>query len=226
MRCEKCNVELYGDVDICPLCHNKILLTEEEKKQIKPLYYPPKSTKKKIHKHLTPKAIYLFVACIIFIACVTTNYLTSTTFLWCYLVGASLLYGFVILAHTVLSHSGVGVKIFIQGASIALLCWIFEIIIKRPNLTFDYSLPIVLTVVILVIAGFLIFTAKRNRSLIISSIMLCLLGYLPIILFAFGVTNVLLPSLITAILASINLVGTIAFGIFDIKEQFSKVFHI
>lgn len=254
MRCEKCNINLYGDVDICPLCHNKIiskketLLADQNNNVIEgeqtnnsastkavdspiastsvALYYPPKRAKKHIHTHFTLNSIYLFVSMLIFLACITINYLLDTSFLWCYLVGAAALYGYIIIAHTVQSHSGVGTKIFVQGCSVAFLSWLVQIIIHKKNLIFNYNLPIILGCLILVLAGFLIFTARHNRSLLLSSILLSLIGYIPIILYACGVATVLIPSLITAILASITLIGTVAFGIFDLREQFSKVFHI
>lgn len=220
MRCDKCNIEVTCDTVICPLCHEKLTDRTPE-----PLKFPKKQPAKHIHKHFTVKTIYLFISMIIFLICLTVNYMTATDYLWCYIVGLTLAYGFFLICHTIESRFSVGVKIIMQLGVIVLLLYLTQLILGEFVWITDYAMPIVLIISILVEGGFVIFQALHNRSSFISAIVISLFGYVPIILYAADVTGIFWMAITSAIVASVCIIGALTFGLTDIGAEFKKKFH-
>lgn len=223
MRCKYCNVELYGDNNICPLCHNKI--EENNNEELKKPYYPPKQKHKKNIYIYKINSFYIILSLAIFLICITINYLTSTNILWCYMVGIVLFYGYILFRHTIQSHSGVGSKIFIQGLSIWAVLAVFNTQIDSDLFIFNYALPIIIALSIIVQVICLLILFKKDRSLFLSTITLSICGFLPIILYGIKISNILLPSLLTAVLSSIVIITTFILGYKDIKNQAKRLFH-
>lgn len=224
MRCKYCNVEVYGDSEICPLCHQK-LGEDGEKTTLKAPYYPPKN------KHKSPPISYIryglygIISLVIFAICIAINYTLTPDILWCYLVGTGLLYLYILARYTIQSHSGVGAKIFTQALSIIVILWVTETVFGGKNATLNYALPIVIALSIITSTIVLAFLHRQYRSLYLSTVMMCIFGYIPIILFACGVAKVLVPALITTIISSIVLIIALLAGRKYITEEFKKIFH-
>lgn len=220
MRCNKCNVEVKNG-NICPLCHQKLDIDD-----IKIVTdYPPKRAKQKLPLRFLPKTIYLFVAIVTAISCIIANYCITPSVLWCWFIVATLTYGYLLIANTIYSNTEIGAKIFLQGASLIALCYIYEAIFKTAVAT-SYCLPIIISFMIIVSGGLLILFFKHNRSLFVSCNLISILGFIPIILYACKVTNVLAPAIISAVFGGITLILSLGFGIKRLKEQYSKVFHM
>lgn len=221
MRCEKCNVQI-GDNNICPICHSKL----DENKVTINNNYPPKQKPRPLPPKISVKNIYLIVAVAIAAICILTCYLVKPlTYHWCWFVVAILVYGYLLIANTIFSHSEIGAKIFLQGASLIALSYIFDAVFGTKIAT-DYSLPIIISLMIITAALNLIIFYTHNRSLFVSCIFMSLLGFLPIILYVSNMTAMLVPAIIPAVLGGITLTFDIAFGIKKLKEQLSKVFHL
>lgn len=219
MRCNKCNLEIK-DGNVCPFCHQVV---DGNPPQIKS-EYPPKQKKRQLPLRLSVKNIYLVIAVILAIVCITTNYLTNREVLWCWFIFAVFAYGYLLIANTIYSVTEIGAKIFLQGASLIGLSYIYDAIFDTSFST-SYCLPIIITSMIIVSGGLLILKSKFNKSLYLSNGLLSLLGFIPIILYATNCTDVMTPAIISAVCGGICLIATIIFGVKLLKEQSFKVFH-
>lgn len=220
MRCKKCNIQVDCNTIICPLCHEK--LSEREPL---PMAFPVKTPKKPIHTHFTVETIYLFVSLLVFVTCITVNYLTSTTILWCYVVGLGLAYGYFLIKHTIFSHYSVGVKIFWQLIVIIGVMFLTQFIININGWMQEFVLPILLIISIIIQATFIIVQAKIYRANFLSAILISVLGFIPISLWGLNIVDTLWPQLTCALVSSVSLIGIISFGLTDIREEISKKFH-
>ena len=219
MRCNKCNVEVKNS-NVCPFCH-QVLDDNEPNIQSE---YPPKQEKRPLPLRLSPKNIYLVIALIASLICIIVNYFTERDVLWCWFMIAVFAYGYLLIANTIYSATEIGAKIFLQGASIVSLAYIYEAIFKT-NIATGYCLPIIITSMIIVSGCLLIIHYKHNKSLFVSCGLISLLGFIPIIIYACKATSVLIPAIICAVIGGITLLSSIIFGIKHLKEQYSKVFH-
>lgn len=222
MRCDKCNVEI-GESNICPLCHQKL---DEHPNVHIVNNFPPKQKHRPLPPKISVKNIYLIVALVLSIICILACYLVKPfTYHWCWFVFALLAYGYLLIANTIFSNSEIGAKIFMQGGFLIALGYIFDAIFVTAIAT-SYLLPIIISLMIAISGLNLIIFYKHNRSLFVSCNFISLLGFIPIILYACGVTTVLIPAIISAVLGGLTLTLSIAFGLKRLKEQFAKVFHM
>ena len=221
MRCNNCNVEI-GESNICPLCHQ---IADKDNVTVVKCEYPPKQEKRPLPLRVSPRNIYLIVGIIASIISIIVCYITHSTVLWCWFVVPLLAYGYLLIGNTIFSNTEIGTKIFLQGAVLTALCYIYESIFKTHVAT-GYCLPIIITSMIIISGTMLILFYKHNRSLFVSCNFISLLGFIPIILFASGVTDILIPAIISAAVAGFTLICSVAFGLKRLKEQFEKVFHL
>lgn len=220
MRCNNCGVEI-GDNNICPLCQMIVDGTVVEIKN----EYPPKQEKRPLPLKVSPKNIYLIVALIASIISIIVCYMTASTTLWCWFMVAVFAYGYLLIGNTIYSNSEIGAKIFLQGACLISLCYIYEANFKT-NVATSYCLPIIITFMIIISGAMLTIFYKHNKSLFVSCNFISLTGFLPIILYACNITTILVPAVISAIVGGITIICNLTFGIKKLKEQFSKVFHL
>lgn len=220
MKCNKCNVEI-GDSNICPLCHS---IAGNNEHIIIKNNYPPKQGKRPLPLKLSPKTIYLIIALIASVACIIANYLTKTNVLWCWFMVSVFAYGYLMIANTIFSNTEFGAKIFLQGAALIALSYIYDAVFKTKVAT-NYCLPIIISAMIIINGALLLIYHKHNLSLFVSSIFISLLGVLPIILYACKVITILAPPVVAVVLGGISFILVIAFSAKQLKVQFKKVFH-
>lgn len=224
MRCKYCGIEIDSKTKICPLCHEKL----EDYDETLPEVFPAKKPKRHIHSHFTLGKIYTFSSIIVFLISVTVNYLTDKRVLWCYIVGAILLYGLFIIKNTILSRNSIGVKVLGQTISVFLLFWIIqEITATRSSLwAINYGMPIIHIVSTIVLTVLVACSISKNRNNLISVLMFSILGIIPAILYFTGVTTVMWPAIIDGILSIIAILSTFIFGHSELKNEFRRKFHI
>lgn len=222
MRCEKCNVEV-GSSNVCPLCHQKL----DDNPNIHIVKnFPPKQKHRPLPLKISVTNIYLIAAFVISLISIMVCYLVKPiTYHWCWFLVATLAYGYLLLANTVYSHSEIGAKIFIQGACLISLSYIFDAVFGTAIAT-EYCLPIIISLMIAILGLNLIVFRKHNRSLFVSCTFMSLLGFIPIILYLCDVTALFIPAIISAVIGGLTLILCLAFGIKRLKEQLAKVFNM
>lgn len=225
MRCKYCNIEIESKTKICPLCHEKL----EDIDESLPLAYPEKKSKRHVHRHFTLGKIYTFVSLIVFLLSITVNYLTDKRILWCYIVGAVLLYGLILIKNTVLSRNSVGIKVLVQTVCIFLLFVVIETVTATTSThwALNYAMPIIHLISTIVLTVLVACSISKNRNNLISVMAFSFLGFLPIILyFATDIVTVLWPAISTCVLSVIAILSTVIFGHNELKNEFKRKFHI
>lgn len=221
MRCDKCNVEI-GESNICPLCHENI---QKGEITIIKSEYPPKQAKRPLPMRISPKTIFLIIAVIAATICILVNYLTDTTYLWCWFMTALFGYCYLTIANTICSETEIGAKILLQGATLVALSYIYDAIF-RMHIATGYCVPIIISLMIVSSVASLIAKYKYNRSLFVSCNIISVLGFIPIILYACKLTDILIPAIVCAVVGGISLICSLSFNAKRLKEQYSKVFHM
>lgn len=219
--CPDCGVQIGGS-NICPLCHK---IVTEDKNIVINSNYPAKGPKRPLPLHLSPKTAYLVLAIIASIVCIAVCYLVPSPALWCWFIVPVLFYGYFVIGNTIFSKTEIGAKIFMQGVCLVALSYIYDAVFKTKFAT-DYCLPIIISVMIAICAICLIVLHKNNRTLFVSCNLISLFGIIPIILYACGVTNVLIPAVIAVSLGGLTLLCSLIFGLNKLREQIAKVFHM
>lgn len=228
MRCKFCNVEVDCKTHICPLCHE--LVTPEEGENLSPAF-PPKTAKaeKKRHTHFTATNIYLASSLIVFIVCLAVNLGMKQHTHWFLMVGAVLLYGFLTMRNTVMSSNSAWIKAFWQIVMISLILWlaqtIFDDVMSDTFWLLDLALPIIIMLSVLTLGIISCVLVKRNKALLYDTLFLSLIGFFPLILFAFGLVHKVLASAICAGFCAAVIVCVVIFARKELVEEMERRLH-
>ncbi len=222
-HCKYCNVDVKTSEKYCPLCYN--VLDGEGDNAVD--FYQKRQEDDKTHKiSYTLYKIFFLITLAVLATCIFINVLTYNGVIWCTLVGFSMLYIWILIAHTILSKRSVFEKIFFQLAGIIAIVVICNDISKG-----DWLLNYVLPSIQLVTAFCLIFVSlvMKNRYKVVLPffLMYILLLITSIILICVpGADTFGILSEINLILCGLAIVGTLVFGHKTLRTEFAKKFHL
>ncbi len=230
MRCKYCGVEVDDNVLVCPLCHEKLDGYDSEKLAL----YPPKDkAAKKKRSHVSFTRLYWGIAIGVFFAALGIDLGLTPNVQWFWLVGLVAVYAYLLVQNTILSNSSIAVKVLLQCLLVVGLLFSFAAIFEQwdpksqPSYyVTQYAMPLTLCISNIVMVIFTWIWARRHPVILVDCIFLLLLGFLPIILYACRVIEILWPSLIVAVFSAISILLCFALGHRAIKEEAQKKFHM
>ena len=219
-HCDKCNVDINTTHTHCPLCFNDI-----KGENNTPLMFNESSSKPtEIQKSHHARKILLLISIAVIAVCAVINYLTETPF-WSGIVAGSILYMWIFVKHTIMSHRSAFEKILLQVVTIiGLLC--ITNYISGGGWFLEYVLPALLTVVVVVL-DFILFISKRRRQLQTSFILMeILVVILSIIFLLVNAVSYKLMHIIALITAGLSILGIIIMDCKNLFQEISKKFHL
>ena len=228
MRCKFCNVEVDCKTHICPLCHEKI--TPEEGENLSPAF-PPKTerSQRKRHTHFTVTNIYLAASTIMFIVALAVNLGLHQPTKWFWMVGAVLIYGFLTMRNTVMSNNSAWIKAFWQIVMISLILWlaqvVFDDVMEDTYWLLDLALPLIIMISVLTLGIISCAVVRKNKALLYDTLFLSLIGFVPMILFAFGLVQKVLVSAICAGFCAAVIACVIIFARKELVEEMERSLH-
>ncbi len=221
MYCENCKVEVETDTGTCPLCHEKLEKSTER-------IYPPRS--KMIGKDTLSifTKIYFFTAVVITGIVGLINYVTMGRFTWSVIVFAGILYSFVLIRNTIIAHSNVSSKLFLQAVFMCILLYIIDANTKTGSelWSLNYAIPFVIVSTTVTSTLVAVFNLKKWRDYTMYVFVNLLLGVTPIILSLFTEITVLWPSILSCMFSAFVLIGMLLFYKKKLTNELKKNFHI
>lgn len=220
--CKRCSATVDARLRNCPLCGEYLSDTVYRGYEAYPKY--EETAEKKSMGFFTKLMIFLSV--IVGLVCVFINILTWKNYLWSGFVVAGILYLWLFVAHTVLSKTSVGMKILIQLIIVSLAIYVIERVSPAGHWALDYVIPFVIMCATLVMIIFSLVKRMHWRDYVLYLLMVVALGFVPIVLFAFGLAQVVWPSATAALFSLLTLIGMIIFADKEIKNETKKRFHL
>ena len=219
-HCDKCNVDVNTTHTHCPLCFNEI-----KGENTTPLMYSVSEAKPNdIQKTHKARKILALISIAVIAICAVINYLTKTPF-WSGIVAASIVYVWIFVKHTIMSHRSAFEKILLQVLSVIGLLLITNYV-SGGGWFVEYVLPALLTIVV-VILDFMLFISKRRRQLQVSFILIEVLVLIISIIFVIlNAVSFKLMHIITLITASLSILGVIIMDGKNLFQEISKKFHL
>ena len=105
-KCNKCNVEILDETEVCPLCMSILQQTDPVENM-----YP--DVRLRVRNLTLFCNIYLFLAICLESALVVINLLTDARIMWCLIPGLAMLYFYLVLRYAILGKSGHRSKIVV-----------------------------------------------------------------------------------------------------------------
>ncbi len=229
-KCTNCNIVVYDDIDICPLCHSVLdEMTAEDEQAIngftrKGAPYPDVRRRTKRLNFAMRLILFLFI--LAEIAMVTINLYTKPDFLWSAITGVTMSYVYVSMVYWVRHDAGYAAKIGLQlSVTVAILIGI-DYFTGLTGWSYQWAIP----GVILFGDAIVFFLMLLNRQHWYSyTLLLFLIGIFCIgilIMYLAGqIEHILLPVLCIGV-TGVYLLGTVIFGDRQFTREIKRRFHV
>lgn len=216
--CEKCKINVRGNIKNCPLCQNKLSGSSDE------ILYPKLETVFKQYK-IFFKFLILITA-IISVTSLAVNLLIPQSGIWSLFVVFGIICFWICLVTAYKRRNNLAKNISSQVFLISILCIIWDIVTGWRGWSLSYVLPISCTAAIfsLVILSRLLKFAPADYIVCLATDIL--LGIIPLIFFLSGLASTGIPSVICTGLSVIAFIFILLFEGKEIKIELAKRLHI
>lgn len=214
--CKKCNLKFKTDLDICPLCQNKLIGKKEE--NVFP--FIPNIYK----KYSTFFKILLFISFIISLLCITIDLMIDKYHFSIFVV-LGFICLFIILKTAFNNKDSLFKSILWQLVILSLLSLIWDYFTGFHLWSITYVIPILCIICSINLAILAIILKDYLDEEIFYFICIALIGVIPLIFIIIGVDNQI-PSIISILLNSICFVSLSIFKFKDVKEELKRRMHI
>ena len=229
-KCENCNVIVYDETSVCPLCHSVLEEVEQEEKSIYAMLkqhgapYPNVRRRTEILHFVTRLILFLFI--VAEIGLIVVNYIVTPTFWWSGISGIAMVYIYLSMIYWIRHDAGYAAKIGLQ------ICFTIALLVGIDYFTgmTGWSLQWAIPGVILFGDAIVFFLMMLNRQqwysytfllLLIAIFSVCIIG----LYFAGKIASIVLP-VISAGVTGVYLLGTIIFGDREFARELKRRFHV
>lgn len=219
--CDKCQVTVDNPVEHCPLCYAHLIpqdgMTEHPS-------YPP--LLRQAERYNLIKRILIMLSLTVAVTCLTINIVTRQKIWWSLIVIGNILYMWVAISTAVRKRAKLGYNILIQAVSLAALLVFIDRLSGQSNWALNFIVPFLFITATLSITIITVVRRMDSRSFILYVFLTALMGFIPIILMAFGLVTKLWPSLAAALYSGLSLVSLFIFADRATKQELKKRFHL
>jgi len=220
--CNKCAVSVDSPVTRCPLCYATLVSKDNEPE---PVSYPDLETQ--AEKYNIFFRVLLFLSLSVSVVCTTINFLAPTKTWWSLIVVANILYMWIAISTALQRRAKLGYNVLIQGLCLAVMILIFDRFFdSKVNWAFNYALPFLFLTATLSITIIVIIKRMKIRDFILYFILTALMGFVPLLLIAVGLVDVIWPSVVSAVYSGLALVSIFVFADNATKVELKKRLHI
>lgn len=229
-KCQQCNIIVYDDAEVCPLCHRVLdeMNTEEQKAAEgrfgKGAPYPNvRARAKRLHFFVR---LILFLFIIAEIALIVINRFVTPGFWWSGISGAAMIYIYLSMVYWINHDAGYAAKIGLQLILTIMLLFGIDYFTGMSGWSLQWAIP----GVILFGDAIVFFLMMLNRqhwysyTVLLLLIAICSVAIISLY-FAGKIENLVLP-VICAGVTGVYLLGTIIFGDRELARELKRRFHV
>lgn len=218
--CNACKVHVLGSGQDCPLCFSalSVIGTEDTYESYPKTEEPPK-------KYRFLFRLSLFLSLAVSLICLVINLLNWTGILWSLIVATGILFlwetvGFMLL------KKNIGWRLLAQMLTIIIVSITIDAVTGWRAWSVSYLTPFV--IIASSCAMTVIFCLKRDqwREHMLFQLIIAINGFVPVVLYWFGLTAVLWPSVAGAVYGVLSLLVMMIFFNKQFENEMKKRFHI
>lgn len=229
-RCENCNIYIYDDTEICPLCHSILAdVSEDEKERVIETYgdeAPYPDVTEGIKRVNFAMRLLLFIFILTEVAAVIVNLLTTPKFLWCLLSLVGLAYIFLFLRHWIKHDSGYSAKIGLQIFMSMVLMVIINVVIGKPYWSLEWCLPGMIILGDVLVFIFMLLYRENWFSYILLLVLMVICSVILWVLFALGFIKSIILLIICSAISGVFLLVVAIFKDREVKRELKRRFHV
>lgn len=221
-HCNLCGVEVDTSQNYCPLCYGT--LEEKTPKTDEEMFNVSAKTVISKKKMMVLK-VFLLISVVVMTACIYINIQTKTA-PWSVIIGFSILYLWVLIAHTIMSRSTPFKKTLLQILSLGAILFATERFFGNTHWFTNFVFPGI-AMLATAVTTFVVFCSKKRKEYIFGFFRVCILLILAsVLLLVFKADEFKFINQINIILQSIVCLSYLIFAGKTIRTQASRKFHL
>ncbi len=227
--CADCKVKIDGERNHCPLCFREVKEINNEKSLDYPFAERKKDEKYQKNNSFVLKLFVFMSICVVSICLFINYYLMGletpiNTKWWSLVVLSSVVYVWVLIAHTIISRRSVFEKVLAQLLAIVFLLWTCEFISTNTKWLANYVLP---SISICTVLSLLMITLiRKDKSWLLSFVFITIILTIVSIISFIYIEDKHLLNIINLAISGMTLLGYFTFGYQAIKQEFARKFHL
>ncbi len=229
-KCRHCNVIVYDNTEVCPLCHSVLdEMSEEEQQELNtrmPGESPYPDVRKRTRRLQFVMRLILFLFILTGIGLVIINHFTTPHLWWSGICIVAMIYTYLSMVYWINHDAGYAAKIGLQLILTMLLLFGIDYFTGMSKWSLKWAIP----GVILFGDAIVFFLMMLNRqhwysyTVLLLVIALCSVGIISLYFVGY-ITNIVLPVTCAGV-TGIYLLGTIIFGDRELKRELKRRFHV
>ncbi len=218
--CEKCKVNVRGNVEFCPLCHSRLVMDDEDVNEL----YPPTPS---IYKQFEMFFKILFLSTVSGGICsIAVNLLLPESGYWSVLVVLGVICFWILLIVAIRKRNNIPKIITQQVLLTSILSIIWDYITGWHHWSLDYVIPIACIIgiiALMVIAKVMKLPAEEYIICLFADV---IFGIVPIVFYFTDIIDTVVPTVICVALSLISLISAFLFKGKDIRLELEKRLHL
>ena len=227
--CDKCGVQVRTAGHFCPLCGASLTRVAEMDAPGRCLPDAPENEypdlSREIAKYNFIYRLVIFISVLGCGVCVLVNLLTSPGFLWCLIVLAATVYAWLVIPPMLRRGANFGRQIVMQVIFTSALAIALDFIIGWHGWSLTYALPAICAAGIVATGLMSIFNRTRWAQYVLYQVIAGIFGFVPLLLYALGLSTSRVMVLVTASLALASILATAVLGDRTVRDEFKRRFH-
>lgn len=220
MCCDKCKMEVIGDLTFCPLCQNELRAEGHVEENIY-----PRQMQQRFNNHTVLKA-FGFISLIISIVCVFFNVVIPAQSWWSLIVILCLGFVWMSLGAAIRKHRNIIKYLMYQTLIISIFLVALDYATGRHGWAMTIVVPTILTVAML-----LMYVVSKMLHLQVGDYMIYLLldalfGIIPLLFLLMGQVFSNIPSFICLLTSIISVLGLIIFEGKNMMSELKRRLHV
>ncbi|MCR5624957.1 MAG: hypothetical protein K6G11_06885 [Lachnospiraceae bacterium] len=229
-KCENCNIYIYDNTEICPLCHSVVSdLNDEESKRItdiygKPAPYPDIMEKTRKINFVMKLLLLLFI--LGEVAAIIINLKTNPKFLWCILSFVGLTYIYSTMKYWLEHDSGFSSKVGLQIFLSIIIIYCINLYTGKPYWSLEWAIPGMVILGDISVFIFILIYRESWYSYILLLLMMVLCSIGLWVFFFMGYIGNIILLIICSSLSCLFLLVLAIFKDKEVKRELKRRFHI
>ncbi|MDL2325262.1 DUF6320 domain-containing protein [Ruminococcaceae bacterium OttesenSCG-928-A16] len=222
--CNACHTHVHTEENFCPLCNEILLPGNAPPHPVPQNSYP--NLADKLVKYNFIKRLLLFLSLLGCGVSVLINLLVTPGFLWCLIVAAAVIYGWLVVPPLLQRGVNFALQAVLQVFFASALTISLDFIIGYKGWSTNYVIPSIIIVCILSVALLAVFNRTNWAQYILYQVIIGILGFAPLVLYLTGLAQNIVMALIPAGLGLASLLASLIFGDRTLKTEFKRRFHL
>lgn len=218
--CNICKLVIENDLNDCPLCKHKTLKHNAPAEKDFP--------SQNIIREDTTRTI-IKVLLFLFITLIGTNVVLNLTFsfkmIWAPYFIVVLFYAYLLIRVAMKSYKNIGTIVMMNVYMLSIMGFILDMFLGYQGWSINYLIPFVVLAGICALTIFIMVKPTFFLEYFVYMLIIASFGIMLLVLLWCGLVTVKLPSIITAFISLLSIIGMFIFGDNSAKNEFIKRFH-